>query len=142
MDQLEASKEPSKNALKKAAKQAQMAADKTAKAAKQAAIPVQTKVSKSGAGDELIGITASKETDFPAWYQEVVQKGEMVEYYNEISGFFILMPTAMYIWKIIHSMSIFYLVYRSANSTILRFHSYYQLQGIHPVLRCLQYNMK
>jgi prolyl-tRNA synthetase len=104
MDPPEASKEPSKSALKKAAKQAQMAADKAAKAAKQTAMPVQIKASKSGGGDEIIGITASKETDFPAWYQEVVLKAEMIEYYNEISGFFILMPTAMYIWKIIHSM--------------------------------------
>ena|SRR2546430_6813835 len=103
MDQPGASKEPSKSAQKKAAKQAQMAADKAAKAAKQAAMPVQTKASKGG-GDEIIGITASKETDFPAWYQEVVLKAEMIEYYNEISGFFILMPTAMYIWKIIRSM--------------------------------------
>lgn len=35
------------------------------------------------------------------WYQEVVLKAEMIEYYNEISGFFIMRPASMYIWNVI-----------------------------------------
>lgn len=86
--------EPSKNALKKAAKDAKMAAEKAAKAAKQATLPVVggKKV------DDIIGITVTKAENFPQWYQEVVLKAEMVEYYNEISGFFILRPCSMFIW--------------------------------------------
>ncbi len=86
--------EPSKNAIKKAAKEAKMAADKAAKAAKQATIPVVG----GKKTDEIIGITVSKELNFPQWYQEVVLKAELVEYYNEIAGFFILRPVAMFIW--------------------------------------------
>ncbi|RKF63876.1 putative proline--tRNA ligase C19C7.06 [Erysiphe neolycopersici] len=51
--------------------------------------------------DEIIGITHSKAQNFSAWYQEVVVKAELVEYYVEISGFFILRPTSMFIWNII-----------------------------------------
>ncbi|VUC21213.1 unnamed protein product [Clonostachys rosea] len=49
--------------------------------------------------DEIIGITVSKNDNFSQWYQEVVLKAEMVEYYQEISGFFILRPLSMFIWN-------------------------------------------
>ncbi|KAL6354749.1 Prolyl-tRNA synthetase [Fusarium phalaenopsidis] len=42
--------------------------------------------------DELIGITVSKTENFPQWYQEVVIKAEMVEYYGEVAGLFVLRP--------------------------------------------------
>jgi prolyl-tRNA synthetase len=89
--------EPSKSALKKAEKQAKMAAEKAAKAAKQAALPIVG----GKKTDDIIGITVSKADNFSAWYQEVVLKAEMIEYYNEISGFFILRPSSMYIWNTI-----------------------------------------
>jgi prolyl-tRNA synthetase len=54
-------------------------------------------------GAELIGITATKDGNFSAWYQELVLKAEMVEYYNEISGFYILRPASMYIWNTIRN---------------------------------------
>ncbi|KAF6805123.1 prolyl-trna synthetase, partial [Colletotrichum sojae] len=91
-----ATTEQSKSALKKAEKQAKMAADKAAKAAKQAALPARSKKT-----DDIIGITIKKNEDFSMWYQEVVLKAEMVEYYNEIAGFFILRPASMYIWNVI-----------------------------------------
>ncbi|EEY15079.1 bifunctional aminoacyl-tRNA synthetase [Verticillium alfalfae VaMs.102] len=96
-DQPAAPAGPSKSALKKAEKQAKMAADKAAKAAKQASLPVVG----GKKTDDIIGITVSKSEDFSAWYQEVVLKAEMVEYYNEIAGFFILRPASMYIWSAI-----------------------------------------
>ncbi|KAL2760187.1 hypothetical protein ACRALDRAFT_2024224 [Sodiomyces alcalophilus JCM 7366] len=86
--------QPSKSALKKAEKQAKMAAEKAAKASKKAAIPVVG----GKKTDDIIGITVPKNEDFSAWYQEVVLKSEMVEYYNEIAGFFVLRPASMYIW--------------------------------------------
>jgi len=85
----------SKSALKKAEKQAKQAAEKATKAAKQATLPVQSKK------QEIIGITVTKADDFPQWYQEVVLKAQMIEYYNEISGFYILRPASMYIWSVI-----------------------------------------
>jgi prolyl-tRNA synthetase len=89
-------KEPSKSALKKAEKQAKMAAEKAAKAAKQTLPVVGGKKT-----DDIIGITVKKSDDFSSWYQEVVLKAEMIEYYNEIAGFFILRPRSMYIWNVI-----------------------------------------
>lgn len=92
----EGAQEQSKSALKKAEKQAKMAADKASKAAK-TTLPVgQAKKS-----DDIIGMTISKAGDFSAWYQEVVLKAEMVEYYNEIAGFFVLRPRSMFIWGVI-----------------------------------------
>ncbi|KAL1882027.1 hypothetical protein VTK73DRAFT_2741 [Phialemonium thermophilum] len=38
----------------------------------------------------IIGMTASKDTNFSQWYHELVIKAELVEYYSEISGFYIL----------------------------------------------------
>lgn len=85
---------PSKSALKKAEKQAKQAAEKAAKAAKQAALPVVG----GKKSEDIIGMTVTKADNFSAWYQEVVIKAEMIEYYNEIAGFFILRPTSMFIW--------------------------------------------
>jgi prolyl-tRNA synthetase len=73
-----------------------MADGKAAKATKAALPTVGGKKT-----DDIIGITSLKEKHFPAWYQEVVLKAEMIEYYNEISGFFILRPRAMFIWNVI-----------------------------------------
>ena len=89
--------EQSKSALKKAEKAAKMAAQKAEKAAKQTALPVVG----GKKTDDIIGITSSKAEAFPQWYQEVVLKAEMIEYYTEISGFFIMRPASMYIWNVI-----------------------------------------
>jgi uncharacterized Zn finger protein len=35
-------------------------------------------------GTEIIGVTASKDGNFAQWYQELVIKAELVEYYNEV----------------------------------------------------------
>lgn len=94
---MDGAKEQSKSALKKAEKQAKMAADKAAKAAKQTSLPV----AGSKKTDDIIGITVKKGDNFPQWYQEVVLKAEMVEYYQEISGFFVLRPLTMHIWSTI-----------------------------------------
>ncbi|KAK7699063.1 hypothetical protein SLS64_011977 [Diaporthe eres] len=64
-------------------------ADSKKKGAKQANVTVP----------KLVGITVPKETNCGQWYVEVVQKAELVEYYSEISGFYILRPPAMHIWS-------------------------------------------
>ncbi|KAK3378823.1 hypothetical protein B0T24DRAFT_589445 [Lasiosphaeria ovina] len=94
---MEETKETSKSALKKAEKQAKMAAAKAEKAAKQAALPVVG----GKKTDDIIGITVSKSENFSQWYQEVVLKAELIEYYTEISGFFIMRPNTMHIWNVI-----------------------------------------
>ncbi|KAI3337322.1 proline-tRNA ligase-like protein [Xylariaceae sp. AK1471] len=78
--------QPSKSAQKKAAKKAGQ-------------VPIVG--GKKEDSKEIIGMTASKETNFSLWYQELVVKAELVEYYHEISGFYILRPAAMYTWNII-----------------------------------------
>jgi prolyl-tRNA synthetase len=96
---MEDAKEQSKSAQKKAEKQAKMAAAKADKAAKQ---PKQSLPVVGGKKtDDIIGITVSKTENFSQWYQEVVLKAEMIEYYTEISGFFIMRPATMYIWNTI-----------------------------------------
>jgi prolyl-tRNA synthetase len=94
---MEEGKEQSKSALKKAEKAAKMAAQKAEKAAKQASLPVVG----GKKTDDIIGITVSKADNFSQWYQEVVLKAELIEYYTEISGFFIMRPATMHIWNTI-----------------------------------------
>ncbi|CAL5873334.1 uncharacterized protein PFLUO_LOCUS7605 [Penicillium psychrofluorescens] len=96
----------SKNAAKKAAKAAKMAADKADKAAKKekgigkdeskkgSTKPAKKKIENAA----LIGIDASKSEDFPSWYQQVLTKGDMLDYYD-VSGCFILKPASYFIWE-------------------------------------------
>lgn len=83
--------EISKNAAKKAAKAAKQASEKAEKKGKQQqqakAAPKAAKKKIDGAA--LIGIDVSKEEDFPGWYQQVLTKGDMLDYYD-VSGCFIL----------------------------------------------------
>jgi prolyl-tRNA synthetase len=45
-----------------------------------------------------LGIQADKSTDFPKWYQQVVKRSELIEYYD-ISGCYILRPLAYSMWE-------------------------------------------
>ncbi|KAI9039664.1 proline--tRNA ligase [Aspergillus affinis] len=91
--------EVSKNAAKKAAKAAKQASDKAGKAAKQGGAKQAPKAPKKKIdGAALIGIDVSKEEDFPGWYQQVLTKGDMLDYYD-VSGCFILKPASFSIWE-------------------------------------------
>lgn len=46
------------------------------------------------------GLTIKKEEDFSLWYQQLVIKSELLEYYD-IKGCFIMRPWSFHIWKII-----------------------------------------
>lgn len=86
--------EISKNAAKKAAKAAKQAADKAEKSTnkgigKSEAKQPTSKAAKKKNDNALIGIDVSKDEDFPGWYQQVLTKGDMLEYYD-VSGCFIL----------------------------------------------------
>lgn len=90
--------EPSKNALKKAAKQEKLAAEKANKSATnttkeagraEAKRAVNKAPKKKIDGAALIGIDVAKEDDFSGWYQQVLTKGDMLDYYD-VSGCYIL----------------------------------------------------
>lgn len=49
-------------------------------------------------GAALIGIDIRKEDDLADWYQQVLSKGEMIDYYD-VSGCYILLPASMAIWE-------------------------------------------
>ncbi|KAI8098540.1 uncharacterized protein BX664DRAFT_288080 [Halteromyces radiatus] len=45
-----------------------------------------------------MGIEYKKDVDFPKWYQQVLTKSEMLDYYD-VSGCYILRPLAYNVWK-------------------------------------------
>lgn len=47
---------------------------------------------------KLIGITVDKALDFSRWYQQILTKGEMLDYYD-VSGCYILRPPSYAIWE-------------------------------------------
>ena len=61
------------------------------------------KAKKGKEDDEIkntLGIEFKKEDDFAMWYQQIITKAEMVEYYD-ISGCYILRPWSYMIWEAI-----------------------------------------
>lgn len=55
--------------------------------------------SKKNVGKEFVdGITANKTKQFSDWYQQVVRRSEMIEYYD-ISGCYILRPWSFSMWE-------------------------------------------
>ncbi|KAF3907662.1 hypothetical protein AA313_de0206368 [Arthrobotrys entomopaga] len=62
------------------------------------AAPVQQKQSEKIEGAALIGITVDKDIDFPGWYQQVLTKGDMLDYYD-VSGCYILKPWSYTVWE-------------------------------------------
>lgn len=90
--------EVSKSALKRAAKQEKLVAEKANKSATnttkeagraEAKKAVNKAPKKKIEGAALIGIDVSKEEDFSGWYQQVLIKGDMLDYYD-VSGCYIL----------------------------------------------------
>ena len=99
--------EVSKNAAKKAAKQEKLAKDKVNKGAKHPVESVakddakkaSSRPSKAKAsGPALIGIDVTKEADFAGWYQQILTKGDMIDYYD-VSGCYIYKPNSYAIWE-------------------------------------------
>ncbi|KAK5245235.1 ribose-phosphate pyrophosphokinase 1, partial [Exophiala xenobiotica] len=63
----------------------------------EAKIPQSKGGKKKKEGALLIGIDVSKDVDFPEWYQQVLLKGDMLDYYD-ISGCYILKPASQFVW--------------------------------------------
>ncbi|KDN36289.1 putative proline-tRNA ligase [Tilletiaria anomala UBC 951] len=51
---------------------------------------------------ELIGITIRKDGDFSEWYQQVLRKGDMIDWYD-VSGCYILKPWSYHVWQCIQT---------------------------------------
>ncbi|KAF9939872.1 hypothetical protein BGZ65_009060 [Modicella reniformis] len=58
----------------------------------------KTKKEAASTGAIQIGIEYKKDVDFPKWYQQVVTRSEMLEYYD-VSGCYILRPWAYRVWQ-------------------------------------------
>jgi prolyl-tRNA synthetase len=98
---------PSKSAVKKAAKAERLAAEKkekktkVAQAGKAAATNATTKTPAKNAkiqGAALIGVGVDKALDFAGWYQQVLTKSDLIDYYD-IQGCYILKPGSWSIWE-------------------------------------------
>lgn len=50
-------------------------------------------------GETRLGVEFKKADDFPGWYKEILTKGEMIEYYEHVSGCYILRPNSYFIWE-------------------------------------------
>ena len=95
---------PSKNALKKAAKNDKKAADKQNSLAQTSKAEATKATSKPAAknakiqGAALIGVGVDKELDFAGWYQQVLTKGDLIDYYD-VQGCYVLKPGSWGIWE-------------------------------------------
>ncbi|PWN43765.1 putative proline-tRNA ligase [Ceraceosorus guamensis] len=80
------------------------AAKSTTKAAPSASAQAiqQAKADAKIADAELIGINVRKDGDFSEWYQQVLKKGDMLEYYD-VSGCYILKPASYSVWQAIQT---------------------------------------
>ncbi|KAJ2045550.1 hypothetical protein H4S04_005576 [Coemansia sp. S16] len=57
----------------------------------------------AAASDEVAGVSkggidVSKDVDFPRWYQQVLTRSDMLEYYD-VSGCYIVRPLAYFVWQ-------------------------------------------
>lgn len=76
-------------------------ADKKSKEKKdKAAKPAQQAAKKKQDGPELIGITEPKSGDLSEWYQQVILKGDMLDF-TDIPGCYIYQPASYRIWEFI-----------------------------------------
>ncbi|CAG8718197.1 11004_t:CDS:2 [Funneliformis mosseae] len=50
-------------------------------------------------GASQLGVEVRKEVDFSLWYKQVLKRSEMLEYYEEVSGCYIIRPLAYNIWQ-------------------------------------------
>lgn len=96
-DEAELAKRRAEGEAKKAAARAAAEAKKAAAKAEKAAAAAAAKKKDTG---DLLGIEAKKATQFPEWYQQVITRSDMLDYYD-VSGCYILRPWAYRQWELI-----------------------------------------
>ena len=105
----------SKIALKKAVKSEKRSVkkeNKLAQVSKEEATKAHPKPVKKSAkieGAALIGVGVDKDLDFAGWYQQVLTKGDMIDYYD-VAGCYILKPDSYGIWETIQSRGFGFLI--------------------------------
>lgn len=62
--------------------------------------PAAAKKEQEKPRETKIGLEVGKEEDFSLWYQQVLTRSEMLDYYD-VSGCYILRPWSYNIWKAI-----------------------------------------
>lgn len=67
-------------------------------AGKKESKPAKAEPSEPTDSRHILGIEYKKEQNFSKWYSQIITKSELIEYY-EISGCYILRPSAFYIWE-------------------------------------------
>ncbi|KAJ2745273.1 hypothetical protein GGI20_002296 [Coemansia sp. BCRC 34301] len=78
--------------------------DFTAAADTSAAAKAEKKPSAAAVDDDEVaavsrgGVDVTKEADFPRWYQQVLTRSDMLEYYD-VSGCYIVRPLAYFVWQ-------------------------------------------
>ncbi|XP_063831519.1 bifunctional glutamate/proline--tRNA ligase [Ostrinia nubilalis] len=77
-------------------------AKKEAKPKEQSPKPAKEESSTGVKKITRLGLEASKDTDLPEWYSQVITKSEMIDYYD-ISGCYILRPWSYSIWDTIRN---------------------------------------
>lgn len=90
---------------KKGDKKADKKADKKGAENKPAKKQEQTPAKEDAANKDMkkvtrLGLEATKEDNLSDWYQQVITKSEMIEYYD-VSGCYILRPWSYSIWEVI-----------------------------------------
>lgn len=89
-------------AKKKEKKEKPPKKDKPKQEPKQGAKQTPTAGKKKTDDSALIGITSTKEQDLSSWYQEILLKGDFLEY-SDIPGCYIINPSSYAIWEQIQS---------------------------------------
>jgi len=98
-DEAELAKRRAEGEAKKAAAKAAAEAKKAQMKAEKAAAAAAAKKKDTG---DLLGIEAKKATQFPDWYQQVITRSDMLDYYD-VSGCYILRPWAYRQWELIQT---------------------------------------
>jgi len=98
-DEAELAKRRAEGEAKKAAAKAAAEAKKAQMKAEKAAAAAAAKKKDTG---DLLGIEAKKATQFPEWYQQVITRSDMLDYYD-VSGCYILRPWAYRQWELVQS---------------------------------------
>ncbi|KAJ1915503.1 hypothetical protein H4219_004285 [Mycoemilia scoparia] len=78
------------------------AAPAAPKASSQKAKPAAAAAAAEPTTTNTDGIQALKEDDFPSWYQQVLTRSDMLEYYD-VSGCYIIRPWAFHVWDSIQT---------------------------------------
>ncbi|KAJ2864881.1 hypothetical protein GGI22_001620 [Coemansia erecta] len=72
---------------------------KPAASSSAAAKPPAKKKIEEAAGSARLGLEVKKSEDFSTWYQQVLTRSDMLSYYDDISGCYIIRPSAYFVWE-------------------------------------------